>query len=231
MRTRLCLVLLLSLASVCFAQVSSVPIIDEASLHSPLDNEGSVTLQRSIEGTSAEVTYSQNWIVRNISSKPILAVHQVLVVHHAEGGSGVHQANSDMFFGEVRLEPGATLDFSSSPITDRHQTTQSDLQSQIVSCEVTEQWVQFEDGTTFGSPSSGRQALSSRRADLLALEGLNQAYVDGGQEGFLRQLQQPSPASIYIGALQSIQQRDGTQKAVQLVQKYLTMAKSRKTLL
>ena len=78
MRNRLCLVLLLSLASVCFAQVTSVPIIDEASLHSPLDNEGSVTLQRSIEGTSAEVTYSQNWIVRNISSKPILAVHEVV---------------------------------------------------------------------------------------------------------------------------------------------------------
>ncbi len=232
MKAPLYLVFLLSLAGTCFAQVTNIPIVDKASQHSPLDNEGSVTLQKTIDGASTQLTYSDNWVVRNISTKPIIAVHEVLLVHYADGTTRVHRANYDMFFGTPRLVPGATTSFSAAPSTQRHQTGQSDLQSQVVSCEVTEQWVQFEDGTTFGDPSYGQQTLALRKADLMTLERLNQAYVSGGTEAFLHQLQEPSnPRSDYLGALQSIQQRDGTEKAVQLVQKYLTIADSRKALL
>jgi len=232
MKARLYLILLLSLAGACTAQVTNIPIIDGASIHSPLGNEGSVTFQRTVDGASAELTYSDNWIVRNISSKPIIAVHEVLIVHYADGGSRVHRADSDMFFGAKRLEPDAALDFSAPPSTVEHHATQSDSQPRIVSCEATEQWVQFEDGTTFGDPSYGQDTLSSRRADLQELARLNQVYASEGPEGFLRQLQQPSTRINYrIENLRGIQRMEGTEKAVQYLQTELAVAESRKGLL
>ena len=233
MKARLYLICLLLLAGPCLAQVVNIPITDSAtSLHAVLANDGGLTFKRTTDGNSAEVTYSQNWTVRNASDKPILALHEVLLIHYKNGGTAAHSASYDAFFGTRAFEPGSSLNFSPAPTTSKHGITESDPEFNIVSCEIAEQWVQFQDGTILGNPTDGQQVLSSRRTDLLFFEELNQAYVNGGEEAFVRKLQRLSDsASQYLSDIQSLRQNEGTDKAVQTVQRYLTAAEAKKQLL
>jgi hypothetical protein len=233
MKPVLSVLVLLTLPSIALAQqIYTAPIVEEAVGNSPLENTGVITLTKTIEGSTVARSYSGRWTVKNISSTPIVAFHEKLVVTFADGSGSSHEQIYDMFFGTKDLEPGATQDLSYEPdITERTRYAGSDAPSQKPTSEISERWVQFADGTTFGEAAYGQDILSARKSGLQLLTALNEAYVSEGPEGFVRQLQAQGQASPFLYSLRAFQARGRTQDAIDALKRYLAAAEARKALL
>jgi len=219
---------LLAVTTCSIAQVVTVSIDDGSDPGNPLNNKGSYSIYRKVDGTILTTSEWYNLTVRNASSKAIVAFREKLDVR---GGYTTYEINSDMLFGPKLLEPGAKLDYSTQPNSVSHQTSPPGAQFPTPTAEVTNRWVQFDDGTTFGDADYGKQLLDARRAALQVFNQLNQSYLNGGAEAFVRQLQQASiQANPYGRSLHDIQQQMGTDKAIEVLNMYLSAVESHKNL-
>lgn len=118
--------------------------------------------------------------VRNTSGKGILAFFAIIEPTDSRGQSVPCHSQADFVFKESSLAPQAErpacpMDTSTGP-DDRGAT--------IVKAVGAVLWVQFEDGSTWGDPESGKRILSVRSRKLAFLQKLVAEYYDNGETSF-----------------------------------------------
>jgi hypothetical protein len=226
------IVLLLLSASAAAVDITVV-ISDKSSEISPLRNIGSVTVSLSTS-PSGKLLMSRRdeWKAVNVSPKAIVAFIETLSIKLPDGRAIERVARYEAFFHPTIIKPNdvADLSFTSSEL----RTDRADPEDVQPTCEVSVNWVQFEDGTTFGEPSYATNLSRERRETWNALLHLYDVYKQQGEPAFAMVLaeQASSPAAdAYIEHLRMFQEKHGTAATVGRLEEHLKMAEPRSALL
>jgi hypothetical protein len=231
-RSSLISVLLLYLG-IAAAQDKVLAIIDQSASGSPLENTGNVTLSETAMGEGrASVSHSDDWTVKNLSQKPIVAIVETLVVRDEVRETVRRTAQYDAFFQPDLVEPGHVISFSEPSTDNKHLLSKSSAYVPADSpvCEVTVRWVQFADGSTFGDSSYAKGILEFRAATMKVLQHLKEVYINEGQEKFSEQLQDqvnPPEADGFLQHIRNLQRKHGTQKAAETLEMHLNTGEQR----
>jgi len=218
---------------VAVAQVAVVPITDASPSASPIHNTGTVTLsQVTLPSGMVTLSHKDNWTVKNVSNKPVMAFVESLRMVYASGYTIERNAKYEAFFGPNGiLAPGINFDGLLSIESSRTEPgRKADSLQRQPECEATVRWVQFADGTTFGDSGYGEQFLADRSAIWSALRRLKHVYAADGVNGFARQLEQRAAepgVDAYLAHLRDLQQKRGPQKAIEALQEHLAAAEER----
>jgi|SRR5882762_470143 len=118
--------------------------------------------------------------VRNTSTKGILAFFAIIEPTDSRGQSVPCHSRADFIFKESPLAPRGER--SACPMDT--PTGSNDPGATVVKAVGAVLWVQFEDGSTWGDPESGKQILSVRSRKLAYLQKLVAEYYDNGETSF-----------------------------------------------
>lgn len=221
-------VLLMSLGSAS-GENRVLPMIDKSAPGSPLENTGSVTLTENLNHEDKVViSHSDDWTVKNISGKPIVALVETLIIQDNERIIIDNSSQYDAFFHPQLMDSGQTISFSKELELSARYVLDSAPASP--SCQVIVRWVQFADGSTFGDSTFAKELFADRAAILQGLRRLRDAYVNGGSEKFVEQLQERlirPTADAYIGHIRDVQQKHGTEAAIVTLTTHLTIGEER----
>lgn len=225
---------LLLLLGTAVAQERVLRILDQLPSASPVENTGTVQFTETALGAGRiEVSHSDDWTVKNISPKPIIALVATLRIGDDNTTRVARQAQYEAFFHPTLVEPGQTISFSHHRL-DSQIIESKDLMSVSPSCEVKTRWIQFADGTTFGDAIYAKQLLADRKAILDALKYLRDVYASNGSEKFVEELQRrisPPVVDGYLEHIRTVLQKDGTQSAIQTLEMHLEYGEQRAKLL
>jgi hypothetical protein len=167
---------------------------------------------------------------RNISNKTILG----LVVEWELFGSWGQEEFpgkqvEDCFFASDVILPGGTISFKVRPsrqaVSSNIDTSRRKQQPQAFAYV---RYIQFTDGSEFGSQVSAGQLFAMRMAIGRALRSLDRAYRHGGEEAFLEELNDRLGnwgAEHLISKVRKTQKEHGTMAAVRKVRRMLAIAK------
>lgn len=89
---------------------------------------------------------------------------------------------------------------------------------------------QFADGTEMGDSQFARALLMYRATILEGLKGLHEVYVSRGEEAFATELEKrhgTGVADAYLSHIRRLQQKHGTQAAVEAVETHLKLGEAR----
>jgi hypothetical protein len=205
-------------------------IVDKLVAGSPVGNVGSTTFSvRSVDGGRLAISHLDDWTAKNMSQKPIVAMVESLVIRDDNGVLIDRKAQYDAFFHPQVIDPGKTVPFSQDYFGEHIMDPR--YQSPIApSAEVIVRWVQFLDGTTFGDSSYAEQLLADRAAVMTALKHLREVYITEGPEKFSEQLKQRAStpvADAYINHIRTVQQKRGTQVAIDTLMTHLSVGEAR----
>jgi hypothetical protein len=227
-----CVSLLLLGTSV--AQERVLKILDQLPSAGPVENTGTVQFSETALGAGRiEVSHSDDWTVKNISPKPIIALVATLRIGDDNATRVERQAQYEAFFHPTLVEPGQTISFSQD-FLDRQIIESEELMSGSLSCDAMVRWIQFADGTTFGDANYAKQLLVNRKAILEALKHLRDVYASNGSEKFVEELQRrisPPVVDGYLEHIRTVLQKEGTQSAIQTLEMHLEYAEQRAKLL
>jgi hypothetical protein len=233
------------LCMLCFAQVSaaqqeliSVPFVDETDTGSPIAVIGQISLRETIAANQVASSWGERVVAKNISTKPILLFVASLAElgRHGRGafrgpGDGpTYILNDDRFFTKTVIQPGESLVLrDTTPDTAQVEccvnplTRGSDPKAAFRVC-----FVQFADGSSFGDPAEGKDALEIRRVILNGLRKLVQSYSDHGQAGLLTEMDQRSPwsATLPFAEIRASYEQNGAAAAIARAQQILAIAEN-----
>jgi hypothetical protein len=224
------------LAVSAFASDGIVPITDTLRNGSPVRNSGHVTFAEETSEKSVLTSYSQDWTVRNISSKAIVTLIESLTLEFPDGyrSGGIEQY--DLFFHPGLMKPGDELSFT-RPASGVQRVQKHNSSSGEPKCVVSVLWVQFADGSTFGDAKYAASLLSERRQTLEGLTRLGDIYANEGAKAFLKEIQPEdrsgtSALDMYLIQLKvNYKQTGNTQEAYNKLKSWLDAAQSRRLLL
>jgi hypothetical protein len=167
---------------------------------------------------------------RNISGKTILG----FVLDWELFGSWEQQEFpgkqvEDCFFALDVIPPGGLIPFrlppSSEGVTTPFDTSAPRQEPQAF---VYVRYVQFTDGSEFGSKAFGEELFSLRDAIWRQLRTLDRAHRRGGEEAFLEELYDPLEdwgADFMMQKVRKTQEARGTEVALRQVRKMLVLAR------
>jgi hypothetical protein len=212
------------------AEETTISITETITAGSPVQNTGSVTLsEAAIDEKRAVMSHSDEWTVKNVSQKPIVAFVETLLVRDADAVRVERKALYDAFFHPELVAPGETISLSEES-HGKQVISAKFIPPASPTCEVTVRWVQFADGSTFGDSKYAEQLLQDRVAIRGILEHLKDVYTNEGPEKFDEQLQErfhPPDADGYIEEIRIVRRNRGAQKAIDTVTLHLNAAQQR----
>jgi hypothetical protein len=125
-------------------------------------------------------------VVRNHSSKAILAM--VAIVRATDDQGGVIPCTSSMDYA-----------FKTDALTPQEERFAclmgSPDEGKVTSAVGAVLFVQFDDGTTWGDPTAGKELLAARPQKLAFLKNLVETYYESGEDAFTTLLNEPKPMS------------------------------------
>jgi hypothetical protein len=206
----------------------TVPVVDKSGPGSPLAISGTASFTELF--TAQSVASSGNFRVkaRNVSGKSIILM---LAGFDAAGphGGGSHQAiKIDHFFwGDIA--PGESFVLARSRSRQQVSALRRDSLEPAAEpkAEVRIQYVQFEDGSTFGDETAAKAAIDLRPVILEVLRQLDKA---GNNEEFLARLKQkiqPDDADRFLATFRETQKNNGTRAARAQVRRGRIVAEER----
>jgi hypothetical protein len=206
-------------------------IVDKSPAGSPLQNIGSVTFsETAVGGAGVAVSHRDDWTVKNVSQKPIVAIVETLLIRDDKAVNVGREARYDAFFHPTLAEPGQAISPFSQDFFEDHVISSKYTPLVSARCEVTVRWVQFADGTTFGDNSYASPLIENRTAILKALQQLHEVYLNEGPEKFIEQLQQPvkqPDVDGYLEHLRILQKKGGAARAVEALAEHLNVGQQR----
>jgi hypothetical protein len=169
------LILLLQAAPQSQSRKTELPVSDKSSAGSPLHAFGNATLSGEITSKGIESTAEMTAVLKNISTKPIMAFEAVTDLFGIYGGGDSMTSRVDYFFDGL-LMPGSTSEI----ILPSHKTivfwNGAEHPSTLDNIHVASQpradvrvtFVQFADGNTFGA-SQWAGILTAQRDCLMEI--------------------------------------------------------------
>ena len=182
----------------------TVPVVDKSDLGSPLKISGTASFTELIVANSVKSSSSFKVDAQNVCEKAIILV---LAYFDEAGphGVGTHQViQLDHFFwGDIA--PGVSFVLARS--RPRRRTSADQIRplrpADEPKAEISVQYVQFADGSTFGDETTAKGILGLRRVILEALRRLDTA---AGKEEFLALLAQKIQSDDADGFLETFRQ-------------------------
>jgi hypothetical protein len=224
------------LAVSAFGTDKVVPITDTLPNRSPVRNSGRVIFSEEASGDRVITSYSQDWTVKNDSSKAIVTVIESLTLQFPGGYQSGGVERYELFFVPSTMKPGDELSFA-HPAESVQQVRKSNAISGEPTCEVRVLWIQFADGSTFGDEKYAISLKSDRRQILEGLVRLRDLYASKGSEAFLNEIRPDGPLGssafdVYLDQLRaSYKQTGNIQSCYDKLQGWLEIAQSRQGLL
>jgi hypothetical protein len=217
----------------------AVPLIDAGPPDSPLKASGQIVFHEELLenaevdcGHCLKTRWDFDIIVTNISSKDILA-YKGEINATPELGLPVREIDEPDFFFKsqimttgyqrvLKLDPGptGTVDYDPS-----HQ------QPKVAKATFTVSFVEFADGSTYGTSKWGNALPKARRVTVARLQELEQAHKNGGEaalknalDAALARKDNPSQTSDQLEHLKFIFEQDGSAALAAIIEESLTLA-------
>lgn len=224
---------LLCLCVAAIGEETVVPLVDSSAPGSPLANVGTAALSEAVAGEWIQMHHTEQWAARNVSSKPIVAVVESVIVHYANGANSSGFYEHETFFFPQMVMPGQEIQFTSVPPITTNKMPVALASSRPASAEVTAKWVQFADGTTFGDASYAANLLGTRALIMQQLKRLWDVYSVSGPDQFAVILRRrtDTAADGYLDHLRDVLNKQGTQAAVDALGTHVETGESRAALL
>lgn len=159
---------------------------------SPLRVVGKVLFRANL----AVLTYEVEAAVKNVSKKDV--VSWSMLVRTSDGLLHFTSSHDYFFTGDV-LVPGVSAGVTSGPInlvahpqgdTPTREESHSSSRAVVASAEI--EFVQFQDGSTWGDSDVETEAFQARSATLQKLQSLQRLYAELGQKAFMDALAEPT---------------------------------------
>jgi len=207
-----------------------LPIADTSPLGSAVQNTGTVTVSEATVSGERLYSYTDNWTVRNVSRKAVVALVETMLLRFSNGQSLQRTLQWEGFFQPEVIEPGESLPQTThDPAIEFHAGGKNGL-SYKSTCEVVLRWVEFADGTTAGDPNYAEGLLRNRAATWKLLTALHDVYRTQGLEEFRQQLLsrvQPAEVDGFLEHLRRIHKEGGPEAAVSRLELHLKTAEQR----
>ena len=206
----------------------TVPVVDKSDLGSPLKISGTASFTELIVANSVKSSSSFKVDAQNVCEKAIILV---LAYFDEAGphGVGTHQViQLDHFFwGDIA--PGVSFVLARSHPGRRTSADQiSPLRpADEPKAEISVQYVQFADGSTFGDETTAKDILGTRSAILDALRRLDNARSNKEFLALLAQKIQPDDADSFLETFRHTEKHLGTAAARAQLRTGLTVADGR----
>src|SRR5438128_850080 len=108
-KTIACVVLL---SGISVAGQTVIAVTDAHGNASPVRNTGTATLSEETSGRNTLASDSETWVTTNVSTKPIVALIEQLLVEFPDGAKVKRNAQYELFFHPDPMLPGGQLSFS-----------------------------------------------------------------------------------------------------------------------
>ena len=209
---------------------TQVPVQDGSEIGSPIVFSGGITLwEETIKG-GLRVAYTPGFEGRNISSRTILAIVLDWGLKDSWGiGVATGQWNEDCFFATDVIPPGGVIPFRNAPRREtRHEGFDTSAPKQDPQAVAYVRYVEFTDGTTFGSDMYSDQLKTTRKFILQHLRSLDRAYRRSGLGGFVEELNaqiEPSEVDNFFQSIRQTSIENGAQAALRRVHFALELAR------
>ena len=158
---------------------------------SPLRVVGKVLFRANL----AVLTYEVEAAVKNVSKKDV--VSWSMLVRTSDGLLHFTSSHDYFFTGDV-LVPGVSEGVTSGPINlvahpqGDVPTTEGHSSNRAITASAEIEFVQFQDGSTWGDSDSKTKAFQARSATLQRLQSLRRVYAERGEKAFLNALAEPT---------------------------------------
>lgn len=209
---------------------NSVPIMDRSKTGSPLVFSGSLTLWEEPIDSGLRSAPAADFEARNISDKTILGfvIEWELFGSWGQQEYPGHQVE-DCFFATDVIRPGETISFRIPPSSDsRSMSFDTSEPKQQPKAFVYVRYIQFTDGSEFGSRFSADDLFELRDGIWRHLRSLDRAYRQGGEDAFLEELYdpvQPSDVDHFFNFIRRTHKQRGLDVAIRQVRNGLTLAR------
>jgi hypothetical protein len=237
-------ILSMFLLSVSFSgQTRSVSalISDESPADSPLRVTGQVLFEENLseESNSPSQAVGRSTIdagLTNVSSKAILCYQIAFDLSPANGGGKHSIYNDDRFFGE-ELQPGSFYRLQEKPGGWEISPSNPKLLLGTARVRAKVVFVEFSDGSRFGSSPWGDHLSADRGNAIATLNSLLKSYEGGGNVQLAQELQRTianptesrtSITSAVVYHIKSIFDMQGSGATATEIQRYLNNANKRK---
>lgn len=133
--------------------------------------------------------------MKNISKKDVMSWS--MLVRTSDGVLHFTSSHDYFFTGDV-LVPGVSAGVNSGPIRlvahpqGNIPTEQRHSSDRAVTASAEIEFVQFQDGSTWGDSDIGTEAFQARSATLQKLQSLQRVYAELGENAFLDALAEPT---------------------------------------
>jgi hypothetical protein len=211
----------------------AVTLVDESPPDSPLKASGQIVFHEELFQNAVKTRWDLDIAITNVSSKDILA-YQGEINAIPELGPPVREIDQPDFFLKpqimtpgyqqvLKLDPGptGTVDYDSSQ-----------QQPKVAKATFTVSFVEFSDGSTYGTSKWGRVLPKARRVTVARFQELEQAYKNGGEtelknalDAALARKDNPSPTTDLLEQLKLILDQDGSAAVTAKIEETLTAAK------
>jgi hypothetical protein len=133
------------------------------------------------------LTYEVEAAVKNVCKKDVLSWS--MLVRTSDGVLHFTSSNDYFFTGDV-LTPDVSASVTSGPISlvahpDTPTREKRDSSNQTVTASAEIEFVQFQDGSTWGDSDIETEAFQARSATLQKLQSLQKVYAQLGEKSFL----------------------------------------------
>lgn len=239
--------LLLLIAALCCTRptvaeerIYGVLLIDASPPDSPLKASGQIVFHEELlENAKADCGHclKTRWdfdiTVTNISSKDILA-YEGEINATPELGPNIREIDEpDFFFKSQIMTTGYQRVLKSDPgPTGMVDYDPSQQQPKVAKATFTVSFVEFADGSTYGTSKWGSALRKARRVTVARLQELEQAYENGGEAALKNALDaalvrkdNPSPTADLLEQLKLILGQDGSSAVSAKMEETLTAAK------
>lgn len=193
-------------------------VSDKSSAGAPLQAAGNATVSSEITSKGIESTAQLTAMVKNISTKPVMAFEAIIDL--ASYGVGDRKtSHDDYFFSDSLLAPGSSTEIAIAPHKEiafwnraEHPANFDDIhQPAQARADVKVTFVQFADGTTFGA-SQWSSSLTAERKNMMAIMGGLLLAYDADTEAGLKsaiekELAKPEIPNVVFSSLGMIQQK------------------------
>lgn len=216
------------------AQSAILPVVDKSLPGNPLEISGTVAIWEEIAGGRLQYSFEEHTTAKNISSKTILTVVAWVEAHNSYGRSKRWVKQYECFFAPDVIRPGESIMFSGPRRGTTSEPWDSSPAPHTPRAEARVLYVQFLDGSVYGSPSLARDILQSRRIAWRVLRQLHRTFERQGEEEYLRALNEPvDPPDVdaFIENLRLTQQQFGTPQTVAKIERMLERADERHRLI
>jgi hypothetical protein len=215
---------------------ASVQVGDGSPAGSPLLVTGKVLFEEQLSADRVVGRYTVDAVFTNVSPKPILC-YQVAFDLSPENGGGTHSIyNDDRFFGE-EIQPGSQYELQEKPRPWEITPSNPKLLPGTARAQARVVFVEFSDGSRFGSSTWGDHLTTERGNATATLNSLLKAYEGGGSGPLAQNLQDAiknptepygSITSVVVNHIETVLDTKGSGAAVAEIQRYLNNANLRK---